>query len=193
MRDKGEIVYHSFLFVGKYHHLSSKALERGWWEILKEELWFVEGHSQAELWGGDSPALAITTHKSPLGLRELGSEPHLTAHKCTGGRKERANHAGNVVISSTGHCEAAALPGLLPHVSWARAGGPVSHGVCVCASGHAELRPPVLPPDVYHLDSKLLQTLNWMQQRPPDSCYNPLRNSFGPASKNTQELAYVSH
>lgn len=65
--------------------------------------------------------------------------------------------------------------------------------VCVCASGHAELRPLVLPPDVYHLDSKLLQTLNWMQQRPPDSCYNPLRNSFGPASKNTQELAYVSH
>lgn len=32
--------------------------------------------------------------------------------------------------------------------------------VCVCASGHAELRPLVLPPDVYHLDSKLLQTLN---------------------------------
>lgn len=84
---------------------------------MKEELWFVEGHSQAALWGGDSPALAITTHKSPLGLRQLGSEPHLTAHKCTGGRKERAKRAGSVVVSSTGHCEAAALLGLLPLVS----------------------------------------------------------------------------
>ena len=192
MRDKGEIVYHSFLFVGKYHHLSSKALERGWWGILKEELWFVEGHSQAELWGGDSPALAITTHKSPLGLRELGSEPHLTAHKCTGeGRKEPTMlgmwsfpaQATVRLLPCLGSCPTSSEP----------MQGALCLMVCVCASGHAELRPPVLPPDVYHLDSKLLQTLNWMQQRPPDSCYNPLRNSFGPASKNTQELAYVSH
>ena len=32
--------------------------------------------------------------------------------------------------------------------------------VCVCSAGHTELRPPALPPDVYHLDSKLPQTLN---------------------------------
>lgn len=116
MRDKGAIVRHSFLSVGKYHHPSSKALEGGWWGILKEELWFFEGHSQAALWGGGGPALAITTHKSPLGLRELGRHPHLTPHKCAGGSKERANCAWSVVISSTGHWGAAACSDSCPHL-----------------------------------------------------------------------------
>lgn len=146
MRDKGAIVRHSFLSVGKYHHPSSKALEGGWWGILKEELWFFEGHSQAALWGGDGPALAITTHKSPLGLRELGRHPHLTAHKCAGGSKERANRAWSVVISSTGHWGAAACQAPA-HISWDSAGalktlGPVSHDVYCSRASRAEAPSP---------------------------------------------------
>ena len=111
---------------------------------MKEELWLVEGHSQASPWGGDSPALAISTHKSPLGLRELGSEPHVTAHKCTGGRKERASHAGNVVVSSTGHGGAAALLGSCP-MSPETVQGALCLTVCVCSrAGRAEAPYPFL-------------------------------------------------
>lgn len=99
LRDK-EVACHSFSFLWLIvPHPSSKALERGWWVILEEELWFFYGHAQAALWRGQGPALNITTHKSPLSQRELEGQPHLTAHSHSGESKERANCAWDVVTS----------------------------------------------------------------------------------------------
>lgn len=139
-----EVACLSFLFLWlTVPHPSSKALERGWWVILEEELWFFYGHAQAALWGGQGPALAITTHKSPLSQRELGGQPRLTATVTQERAKTEQTVLGMWSLHNTGHSEV--VPCLLR-----RCRGPwrhqvMSHDVCVprglsSAGGWAQLQ-----------------------------------------------------
>lgn len=67
--------------------------------------------------GGDSPALAVTTHRSPSGLREPGRQPHLAAQEHSGGSKEREDRAWDAVISQHRSLQAIALVTLPSHIS----------------------------------------------------------------------------